>query len=302
MDAKIPAHFIKVRNRSKMASIEYNLFRVKFVSGPQLDLFHQNIDRAALFMAAVNEKPSAELRKGYLWHIGNVEEFSSSSGYFAIGRTTRSTIEKFDESVGNFVYEELEESPFTHCVFDAKWGVLAVARKANLASDAKGIAAKVQQLLQVTESVSKQDVKVEVLPIPDPEGFLRMLADAYRVVRFSATFHGPNPFDADEHFQRPLSVYLQAAAGSSGKAQILGDDLNREVLAEVTRSTAATGNEASARIIKARAERPVTINLRGDPLKRVYDETRHLPQVVLQQFVELYRRVRSNGNSTRRDD
>ncbi|KLU27188.1 hypothetical protein EOS_05750 [Caballeronia mineralivorans PML1(12)] len=285
-----------------MASIEYSLFRVKFVSGPQHSLFRPNVDRPALFLAAVNEKPSAELRKGYLWHIGNVEAFSNSSGYFAIGRTTRSTIEKFDETAGNFVYEELEESPFTHCVFDTELSLLAVAKKTSLASDAKGIAMKVQQLLQVSDSVLEYDVKVEILPIPDPEGFLRMLADAYRVIRFSATFHGPNPFDADEHFQKPLSVYLQAADGIAGKAQIQGDNLNREVLTEVTRSTAATGNEASARIIKARAERPVTINLKGDPIKRVYNEKNHLPQLVLQQFVELYRRVRSNGRNTRRDD
>ncbi|SKC83318.1 hypothetical protein SAMN05445504_3606 [Burkholderia sp. CF099] len=282
-----------------MASIEYSLFRVKFITGRQLDLFSEGVDRLATFVAAINERPSAELRKGYLWHIGNVEIFSPSTGYFAVGRSTQKTIEKFDVDEGNFVHEETEESPFTHCVFDAKLGLLAIARKTSLGSDAKSIAQKIQLLLQATSPVFAQNLTVEILPIPDPEGFLRMLSDAYKVIRFTATFHGPNPFDADEHFQRPLSVYLQAADGTAGKAQIHGDNLNRAVLSEVTRSTAATGNEASARIIKARSERPVTINLRGDPIKRVYDENGHIPRFVIEHFIEIYRKVRAYGNDSR---
>jgi hypothetical protein len=109
---------------------------------------------------------------------------------------------------------------------------------------------------------------VEIVPIPDPEDFLASLNDAYAVSKFSATFRGPNPFDADEHFQKPLSVYLSSANGEKGKAQIQGEDLNREVLQAVTRSTAATGNEASARIRKTKSQKFTTINLRGDPIKQ----------------------------------
>src|ERR1700744_3797720 len=136
-----------------MASVEYSLFRVKFVSQPQQDFFRSVLDRSQVFVNALREKPSAELRKGYLWHIGNLREYSPSSGYFAVGRTTRSTIEKFDEAEGNFVQEELEESPLTHCVYDARLGIVAIAKKGNLASDAKGIAARVQELLQVSKAV-----------------------------------------------------------------------------------------------------------------------------------------------------
>jgi hypothetical protein len=140
--------------------------------------------------------------------------------------------------------------------------------------------------------VVRNSIVVEVRPIPDPEGFLKAIDAAFRVMRFSATFSGPNPFDADEFFQKPLSVYLSAANGEKGKATISGEDLNREVLVEVTRSSAATGNEASARIQRTRRQKATTINLRGDPVKRRYDEEEHRPEVVLEDLTNQYQRVR----------
>jgi len=240
------------------------------------------------------ERPSGELRKGYIWHVGNIQYFSETTGYFAVGRTTNSTIEKYDDLTGNFVEEELEESPYTHCVFDARIGFIGIARKTSLSPTAKGIAARIEQLLSMSRVTIENDISVEIAPIPDPEGFLLALASAYRVTRFAATFRGPNPFDADEHFQKPLSVYLSAANGEMGKAQIQGEDLNREVLQNVTRSTAATGNEASARIMKSQSQKPITINLRGDPVKRSYDEDEHIPQTVLADLTNLYHRVRND--------
>jgi hypothetical protein len=68
--------------------------------------------------------------------------------------------------------------------------------------------------------------------------------------------------------------------------------LNRSVLGEVTRSTAATGNEASARIQKSKRQKPMTINLKGDPIKRKYDEEDHKPELVLADLENQYSRVR----------
>jgi hypothetical protein len=103
-----------------MASIEYSLFRAKFVRSNQRSLFYADSSPSQLFLLAIEEKPSAELREGYRWHIGNVRLFSENTGYFAIGRTTKSSIEKFDPTSGNFLDEELETSPYTHCVFNAE--------------------------------------------------------------------------------------------------------------------------------------------------------------------------------------
>jgi hypothetical protein len=275
-----------------MASIEYSLFRAKFIRSQQTSFLHDDLTPRDIMMKAIAQRPSSELRKGYHWHIGNLSMFSEYSGYFAIGRTTTSTIEKFDEVTGDFVEEELEESPYTHCVFDAKIGFFGIAKKQNLSQTTKGIAGRVAELLSSTEVVVANAITVDIRPIPDPEGFIKALDTAFRVNSFSASFRGPNPFDADEHFQKPLSVYLSAANGNKGKAQISGDDLNRQVLQQVTRSTAATGNEASARIQRQRSQKSITINLKGDPVKRKYDEDYHRPEVVLADLTTLYNQVR----------
>ncbi|HZS28755.1 MAG TPA: hypothetical protein VFB76_16120 [Candidatus Angelobacter sp.] len=275
-----------------MPAIEYSLFRAKFIPSKQPPLFPpEPLTAEQIFVRALEEKPSAEPREGHRWHIGNIQLFTQNTGYFACGRTTKSTIEKFDETSKNFLEEELETSPYTHCVFNAQIGILGIARKTSLAPTVKGIAARIQQLLSQTKVVANSHTSVEIAPIPDPEDFLRALDSAYLVSRFAATFHGPNPFDADEAFQKPLSVYLRAANGKSGRAQIQGDDLNREVLKAVTRSTAATGNEATARIRKKKSAKATTMHLRGDPVKGQYDED-DKPREVLADLEKIYERVR----------
>ena len=275
-----------------MAIIEYCLFRIKFILPRQSSLLHYPVDRVGMFLDALDEKPESEGRRGYKWHIGNVRPFSRSAGYFAIGRTTRSTIEKFDEESGNFVEEELETSPYTHCVFDATIGFIGIAKKTSLSPTTEGIARRIEDLISRSSQIVENEIRVEVSAIPDPESFLRELGEAYRVSQFTATFHGPNPFDADEYFQRPLAVYLSAADGDRGKAQISGDDLNRDVLQSVTRSTAATGNEASAKVQRVRGAGPIKIHLRGSNVGMSYEEDLHDPVEVLEDLRKLYHRVR----------
>src|SRR5579859_32062 len=194
-----------------MASIEYSLFRANFIRGHQQHLFKLDLSPREIFLRALEERPSAQGRRGYTWHIGNITFVSDDSGYFAIGRTTKSTIEKFDEQSGDFLEEELETSPYTYCVFNAQLGIVGIAHKVSLAPTVGGIASSLQRLLERAEVIEEYYVSVEIDPIPDPEDFLRAIESAYRVFRFSATFHGPNPFDADELFQKPLSVYLAEA-------------------------------------------------------------------------------------------
>jgi hypothetical protein len=196
-----------------------------------------------------------------------------------------------------FWMRNLKPAPTRTAFLMRKIGILGIAHKSSLAPTVKGIAARVQQLLLRSKVVRASRVSVEIVPIPDPENFLLALDSAYRVPRFAATFHGPNPFDADELFQKPLSVYLKSAHGKKGRAQIEGEDLNREVLQSVTRSTAATGNDASATIQKSKSQKPVRIHLQGDAVKRRYTEEEHTPQAVLEDLEKLYVRVRSNENN-----
>lgn len=275
-----------------MATVEYCLFRVKIIQPRQMSMLHYPVSRSDIFIAALKEKPDSQVRVGYTWHIGNVDLFSKDSGYFAVGRTTRSTVEKFDFETGNFREEELETSPYTHCVFDARIGLLGVAKKPSLAATAESISRRIEELLSATREVKENDLAIEIDPIPDPDSFLRELNEAYAVLQFTATFHRPNPFDADEKFQRPLSVYLEATGGDKGRTQVSGDDLNREVLTSVTKSTAATGNEAAAKIKRKKGARPVKIHLRGSALGSSYEEESHEPKTALDDLRNLYHHVR----------
>ena len=175
-----------------MATIEYSLFRANFIKPTQIGLFNPDLSSEDLLLKSIAERPSAELRKGHVWHIGNLHYFSDLTGYFAIGRTTKATIEKFDEHTRNFVEEQQETSPYTHCVFNAAIGLIGIAKKTSLARTTNGMARRFEELLSQCAVVSKNSISVEILPIPDPDGFLRALGSAYRVMRFMATFHGPN--------------------------------------------------------------------------------------------------------------
>jgi len=141
---------------------------------------------------ALEEKPSAEPREGII----------GTSAIFNCSRKEQDTLRVPNNKVNhreirrdmkNFLEEELETSPYTHCVFDAQIGILEIARKTSLAPTIKGIAARIQQLLSQTKVVASSYTSVEIAPIPDPEDFLRALDSAYLVSRFAATFHGPNP-------------------------------------------------------------------------------------------------------------
>jgi len=137
-----------------MASVEYSLFRVKFIRPSQTSFLHTDLTSLAVFLKAIEEKPSAELRRGHIWHIGNIRLFSETTGYFAVdGRPTRQS-RSSTEATGNFVEEELATSPYTHCVFDASIGLLGVAQKASLARSAKGVAARIDELLSRSEVIT----------------------------------------------------------------------------------------------------------------------------------------------------
>lgn len=279
-----------------MASVEYSLFRANFIKSSIPDFFQTNLPPSELLLRAILEKPSGAPKRGYIWHIGNVERFSAVTGQFAVGRTNRSTIEMFDADSGNFLEQEFETSPYTRCVFDAQIGIIGIANKASLVPSVKHLAFRVQELLAHSDVVRDANTYVSVAPIPDPNDFISTLESAYRVLRFTATFHGPNPLDADELFQKPLSVYLSVAEGTKGKAQIQGADLNRTVIQSVARSTAATGNEASATVKREKGQKSTVVHLRGDAAKRRYNQNEKL-EVVLSDLQKLYKRVRLNEDN-----
>lgn len=277
-----------------MSTLEYHLYRIKFIKPSQADLFNSEISAKEMFKQGLVERPSLELRQNNIWHIGNVENLTEYGGRFAVGRTTLTTVEKFDADTGNFKELLDDSSPYTFVYFDSRLGVLGIGKKAKVASDVKSIAKKIQKLFSATRLVKYFQVDVKVEFIRHPEGFLQKIHDAYAIKRFKATFTGPNPIDADELFQKPMSYYCQQLDAEQGNVVVTGESLNENAVAAVAavaKSTAATANDASALIQNERGERPVSISFKGDA-KKVIVEENMTPKEVLFTIQETYREIR----------
>ena len=263
-----------------MQTVEYHLYRVKFIKPAQTALFHTDTTPRELFEAALAQRPSLQLREKNVWHIGNIEQITPEGGRFAVGRTTTTTIEKFDEATGNFT-ELLDDSgPYTFVYFDSRIGLLGIGKRTKVAADIDSIARKIQKLLNRTSVVADHQVTVRVDLIPDPESFLEKLFSAYAVKRFKAQFTGPNPIDADEVFQKPMSYYCQQLGAEHGSVSVKGESLNDEAVASVAKSTAATGNSAAALIQTGKGLRPISISFKGDARKVLIEQETEMAQAL----------------------
>ena len=255
-----------------MQTIEYHLYRVKFIKPAQSALFHPDKTSRQLFEAALSERPALQLRENNVWHIGNIEQVTTDGGRFAVGRTTTTTVEKFDKATGNFTKLRDDSGPYTFVYFDSRIGLLGIGKRPKVAADVKSIARKIQKLLSKTSVVNDHQVAVRVDLIPDPEDFLEKISSAYAVKRFKADFTGPNPIDADEVFQKPMSYYCQTLDAEQGSVSVKGESLNSEAIVSVAKSTAATGNSATALIQTERGTRPIPISFKGDARKVLIDQ------------------------------
>lgn len=274
-----------------MGTREYHLYRAKFIKPSQLPLLAENQSSMDIFLKSIHDKPEYTLSSGSEWHIGNVKLFDDFSGSFAVGRTTKTTVEKFDKESGDFVDELDDSGPYTVVIFDARIGLIGIVKKSKLAPNASCIARRIEDLLSTTKTAIDTGVDIRIDIIPDPEGFLDKLRGAYSIRKFRATFTGPNPVDADELFQKPLSVYAQSMGASSGTLEVIGEALNEEVAESVAKSTAATGNTASARVVPSKGNKPKNIKMKGDAVVVTVEEEATNTQV-LEQMHEEYTRVR----------
>lgn len=270
---------------------EYHLYRAKFIKPAQLPLFVKSKSSMELFLESIHDKPEYTLSSGSEWHLGNVRMLDEFSGSFAVGRTTKTTVEKFDKETGDFVDELDDSGPYTVVIFDAKIGLLGIAKKSKLAPNASSIARRIKDLLLTTRVAIESGIEIRVDVIPDPEDFLDKLRGAYSIRKFRATFTGPNPVDADELFQKPLSVYAQSMGASSGTLEVVGEALNEEVAESVAKSTAATGNTASARVIPNKGNKAKNIKMKGDAVVVAVEDDATNSQVLEQMHAE-YMRVR----------
>jgi len=269
------------------------LFRVKFIKGKQLPLEFENIKAEELLIKAIQEKPDVGTKEDYSWHIGNIQLLDDKCGSFAIGRKSVTSLSHFDIETKNFIDSLSETSPYTIVYFNSSIGLLGIKRNYQLAPKESVVAKRIRELLSSTDIVRRSLTYVEVGAIKDPMSFINKLRSAYSIKKFTVTFGGPNPFDADEHFHKPMSIYLQEAEGKEGKTTIDGENLNSEPLAKMARSAASTGNNATARLKISSDERITSVSMRDNPAKVVVPKEMTAENINLK-LSDGYNKVRNN--------
>ena len=227
---------------------KFYLFRVKLIRDHQKDMFDDGASRANILATAINERPSIKLKRGAEWRLANINPIGVNGGSFAIGRISQASTEKFDFEANKFVERQDMQGPFAAVFFDTSIGVIAIEDKSKVNSKIEITARRLHDLLQNTRAITSRNIACRVDKIMDPQGFIQKIMDCSHVLKFRATFTGPNPIDADAIFQKPLEVYAEATNAERGVIEVIGSNLDKESLIEVTRSNAATGNVVSAKI------------------------------------------------------
>ena len=275
---------------------EFQLFRLKVYPPKQALLFNSESDREIILVRTITSAPSAALRRGSIWHLGNVTRVDDHGLYFRVGRTARSTLGLYQD--GRFEDAEFETAPYTHAVVDVNLEVLAVAKKAQLGPNAASIADRVERLLNEARSELTSGVRFKIDEISDPESLVTYIREAYTVSEFWLTVTQPNPFDENEDFVKPMQKALTASNGQRAKAEIRGTDLNREVLEELARSAASAGNDAGATLVPATPEgRKMRKRLRGNSVNVQEEElqSEDSRRDLLQRVRDAYNRVRAGS-------
>ena len=270
--------------------LEFHLFRMTVYLPDQLSLYHQ-ASRPDVSFQAITSVPSAELRKGQKWHIGNVTRLDDAGLYFRVGRTSKLTVELY--SAGQFTEQSFETAPYTHVVIDHEIGLCALARKPKLSKTAAGIAEQMARLLTQASPAVTVGARFEFQPVSDPNDFIAQLRVAYEISKFWVTFSRPNPLDADEDFVKPMQRLAAAADADRGKTELKGRALSPASLESVARSAAATGDDAGAWLKPHKGQHRVRRSLRSNPaVLRLEDVDASEPLRLLDRVRTWYRSIR----------
>lgn len=276
--------------------LQFQLFRIKVYPSTQGSLFEADRTRPDILRESILSLPSSELRAGLIWHIGNITTLDQTGLYFRVGRTSKSTIEIYNEKEGNFLDQEFETAPYTHAIVDVDLELCALAKKTRLSPTTFGIARQFIKLLSSSTRAHELNASFEIDELKDPEDFISHLARAYSISKFWVRFSRPNAFDANEDFVKPFQRMLSESNGDRGKAELQGSSLSSETLSAVARSAAATGDDAGAFIKPTEEARTVKKQLKGNPVNVSQDDVADEKQKrnLLQSIRDLYRRIRGN--------
>lgn len=273
--------------------LEFQLFRIQVYPPIQGQLFEPRKTPSEILKEVIYSLPSARLRRGMTWHVGNVTQLDEKALYFRLGRITQQTREVYHD--GQFEEQAFEEAPYTHVLLDLELEVCAVARKIKLAVNTARIARQLARLLEKSTGNVKLQADFDIKEIYDPKDFLTHLRQARVISKFWVTFSRPNAFDVNKDFIKPMQKLLNESAGDEGKTELEGDNLNKDSLEELARSAASVGNDAGALLQPQEKRHRVRKSLKGNPATYVTEADiadEQQKKNMIQEIRDMYQRLR----------
>ncbi|NTY02070.1 hypothetical protein [Deinococcus sp. JMULE3] len=225
-------------------TVTFELFRLRLHE--HFSLFPSQISRKAAILLAVNSATLLNYRD-HEWRTADLTIIDDDGVYFTFGRKSSISVVEYDPSTGKFEDGLAENWPIVHIFLDARIGLVAISRNGRLSRGSETVANRLKDMLASFEAI-RGFWDVDLKAIPDPEGFIEKLNQAFAIKKFSFEFWRPNPFDIDEDLQKPLEEYLLQAGGYKGEVEIEGVKLDPEIIEAQARSAIASSTETKALI------------------------------------------------------
>jgi hypothetical protein len=240
--------------------------------------------------------PTAHVGRGSEWHIGRPEMLPNDGVGFQMGRVQAVTSPQWDTKEHSFFEAEAQKAPYTIGVYDQRHQACGIIKKSGVSKSSLEIASKLERLLNAAHFAEAAGCRIVVDPINDPAHFVEQLHSALEVTKFSFTASFENPFDVENLIQRPAEKFNQLAGGDRTKVEVQGSDLRKDVLEELSRGVASTGDHAAASVRTEAGRRTKRIYLRGSPLVEPVEPTAGKSpfQAVLSATREAYDRIRNS--------
>lgn len=271
-----------------------HVMRIRCEPLDQASLFAERRPPSLVITDAILSTPTANVGRGSEWHIGRPERLQSDGIGFQMGRVQAVTAPQYDTEQHWFFEEETQRAPYTIGVYDQRHQACGIIKKTGVSQSPGEVAGKLEKLLNATPHPEQAGYQIVVDPITDPEQFVEQIRNAHEVTSFTFFAGFENPFDVENLIQRPAEKFNKIAGGERTKVEVQGDNLNKEVLEELSRGVASTGEYAAANIRPGEGQRAKRIYLRGSPLTEPVHPTPGKPlfEDLLNATREAYDRIR----------
>jgi len=241
--------------------LRFQLFRIKVYPSRQNLLFNRENynDRPSILRKTVEQLPSSELWRNAIWKIGNLQQINDATLYFRLGRISHRTEGSYQE--GNFIDEDHLSAPYTHVILNWQYEVCAIAPNSKLSRSPSSIAKNLNKLLNQVDT----NLSFEVFQIRDPKDFLKYIIQSHKVIKFKMWLSRPNLYDENSDYREPFQQWVEATNADVGTAEIKTKEeqgLKKDILEQMTKATAAAGNDAEATIIPNEGSSSVKKTLR----------------------------------------